>query len=105
MNGGCSFGHRPISLWLTAGMYFVYFLVSVRSNKIYVGLTSKNPTLRVEEHNIGSNSWTRANRPFELIFYESYICKEDARRRELFYKTGIGKRIKKAIVLEIMKKR
>lgn len=78
--------------------YFVYFLKSLRNEKIYVGMTNKNPEVRSQEHNNGTNEWTRNNRPFKLIYYETYLCKKDAQARELFYKTGFGKKIKKAIV-------
>ncbi len=82
-------------------MYFVYFLVSLTNSKAYVGYTSKDPDIRLAEHNSGTSAWTKANGPFKLIYFESYIHEEDARTRELFYKTGIGKRIKKAIIAEM----
>jgi len=83
-------------------MYFVYFAKSVRKHsKVYVGLTSKDPKSRVQEHNQRSNTWSKQNGPFKLIYYESFICKEDAKNKEDFYKTGFGKRIKIAIVKEM----
>jgi len=78
-------------------MYFVYFAKSDRNGKIYVGFTNKIPNIRVEEHNKGTNAWTGNNGPFKLIYYESFVCKEDAQVREKFYKMGIGKKIKLAI--------
>lgn len=82
-------------------MYYVYLIKSERNGKIYVGQTSKLPTKRLIQHNHGSNDWTRHNGPFELVYYESYECKTDAVKREKFYKSGVGKRIKKAIVMEM----
>ncbi|PIY96664.1 MAG: endonuclease [Candidatus Kerfeldbacteria bacterium CG_4_10_14_0_8_um_filter_42_10] len=79
-------------------MYSVYFAKSLKNNKIYVGLTSKDPRIRIIEHNNGSNAWSKQNRPFELVYFESYVCKEDAMNREKFYKSGLGKQIKYAIV-------
>ena len=81
--------------WL---MYFVYFLKSISNNKVYVGFTSKDPKIRLEEHNNGSNAWTRVNGPFRLIYNEKYLCESDARKRESFYKMGFGKKIKQAII-------
>ena len=83
-------------------MYVVYMLVSLSNRKCYVGYTQKDPNERLHEHNIGSNSWTRANGPFRLAYYETYVCKEDALRRELFYKSGIGRRIRNIIVKEMI---
>ena len=79
-------------------MYFVYLLKSIKNGKSYVGFTSKEVGKRLEEHNLGSNTWTRHNGPFKLVYYESYYCKQDAEHRELFFKSGIGKQIKKIIV-------
>ena len=79
-------------------MYFVYFAKSLTNGKVYVGRTSKSPDKRINEHNTGSNQWSKNNGPFKLIYYEEYICLHDASKRENFYKTGIGKKIKKAII-------
>lgn len=79
-------------------MHYVYFAKSLRNEKVYVGQTQKSPEERIKEHNQGSSTWTRSNGPFELIYYEEYMCREDAIRRESFYKMGFGKKIKKLIV-------
>lgn len=79
-------------------MYHIYFAKSLKNRKIYVGFTSKDPKDRVVEHNQGSNTWSKNNGPFKLVYYDTFVCKEDALQREKFFKTGIGKKIKKAIV-------
>ena len=79
-------------------MFFVYFLESKKNKKIYVGVTSKSPTERLYEHNIGTNKWTKENRPFKLVYFEKYHCKEDAYQREKFYKSGFGRKIRNAIL-------
>lgn len=33
-----------------------------------------------------------------VLNYESYHCKADVAAREIFYKTGLGRKIKKAII-------
>jgi len=82
-------------------MHFVYFAKSDKNGKIYVGSTNKDPNIRVKEHNQSSNKWTSENGKFKLVYYESFECKNDSMKREQFYKTGIGKRIKMAIVKEM----
>jgi len=79
-------------------MHYVYFLKSNKNEKIYVGFTSKSPKVRLREHNSGSSKWSKNNGSFRLIYFEEYFCKKDARKRELFYKTGFGKKIKQSIV-------
>ena len=85
-------------------MYYVYFLRSLKNNKIYVGFTKKDPKMKVIEHNKGSTPWTRQNKPLVLIYYEDYVCELDARRRERFYKSGFGKSIKYLIVSSVSSK-
>jgi len=64
-------------------------------------MTEKNPAERLKEHNGKSNKWTKENGPFKLIYYEDYFCKEDAMQREKFYKSGMGRKIRKAIFLAL----
>lgn len=79
-------------------MYSVYFLRSDRNHKIYTGVTSKEPNLRLAEHNNKSNQFTRQNGPFVLVYYETYLCEKDAYTREKFYKTGFGRQIRNLII-------
>jgi predicted GIY-YIG superfamily endonuclease len=44
------------------------------------------------------NKFTSENRPFELVYYEKYVCKEDCKNRELFYKSGFGRKIRDIII-------
>lgn len=76
----------------------MYFLRSLVSNEIYVGATGKRVDKRLGEHNIGSNDWTRANKPFKVVYYESFVCKTDALIREKFFKSGVGRKLKNLIV-------
>jgi len=61
-------------------------------------MTEKEPTQRLKEHNEGTNSWTRQNGPFKMLYFEKYFCRKDAEQRELFYKSGIGRKIRNAIL-------
>ena len=79
-------------------MYYVYFAKSQKNGKIYTGYTDKVPQSRINEHNEGTNKFTRNNRPYELIYYEEYLCKSDAVKREKFYKSGFGRRVRNLII-------
>ena len=79
-------------------MYYAYFLKSLVNGKIYVGSTQKLPKERLKEHNSGSNKWSRENGPLELIYYEIYECKLNCLKREQFYKSGFGRKIRDAII-------
>ncbi|MFA5840178.1 MAG: GIY-YIG nuclease family protein [Candidatus Margulisiibacteriota bacterium] len=66
-------------------MYFLYILRSCRNGKYYVGST-KDVQNRLDEHNSGKTKSTKALRPLELIYIETYQSNSEARKRELFIK-------------------
>jgi len=82
-------------------MYYLYFARSLKNKKVYVGMTKKEPTTRINKHNTGSSSWSKNNLPLELLYFEKYYCKKDAHMRELFYKSGFGRQIKKCIIASV----
>ena len=71
---------------------------SLKNKKIYTGITNNSPKERLKQHNNGSNIFSRQNRPFELLYFEAYICKTDALNREKFYKSGFGRKIRDLII-------
>ena len=71
-------------------MYFTYVLKSLRDGKLYIGYTADLKNI-FKEHQSGKCTSTKNRRPFELIFYEAFKDKEDAMRREKYFKTSKGK--------------
>ncbi len=71
-------------------MFFVYAIKSRERNYIYVGLTN-NVDRRLKEHNNYENRSTKAYAPFDLIFIEAFETRIDARKKELYLKSGVGK--------------
>ena len=65
-------------------------LQSIRNGKLYKGLTN-DLKRRVREHNAGNSGFTKLNGPWKLVYYEAFLKKDDARREELFLKSGKGK--------------
>ena len=78
-------------------MYYVYALSSEKRKYIYVGLT-KNLARRVKEHQTGSEVTTRPYRPFILVLVEKFKTRIEARKREKYLKSGIGKEYLKVII-------
>ncbi|MFC1559573.1 GIY-YIG nuclease family protein [Candidatus Margulisiibacteriota bacterium] len=72
-------------------MYYVYILKSIAFNKIYIGYTD-NLATRIKKHNTGSVRSTKAYRPYKLVYSEGYEDKKAARKRELFLKSGQGRK-------------
>lgn len=58
---------------------------------------------RITEHNTGKVKATKNRRPLELIFYEAFKSKQDAIRREQYFKTGKGKSSIKQTLRESIK--
>src|SRR3989344_2850539 len=77
--GGSSFGGHGTY------MYYLYILKSLKSGRRYIGITG-NIKGRVLEHNTGSVRSTKAYKPWQYIYSESFIDKKTARKRELFLK-------------------
>lgn len=71
-------------------MYFVYVLLSKRDNRLYIGFTA-NVHRRLKDHNSGKVLSTQNRRPFKLLYYEAHLSKQDALRRERYFKTAKGK--------------
>ncbi|MEM9680547.1 MAG: GIY-YIG nuclease family protein [Bacteroidota bacterium] len=71
-------------------MFFVYAISSLERNYIYVGLTS-NLEGRLKRHNNGFERTTKAYAPFTLIYSEKAETRVEARDREKYWKSGIGK--------------
>ena len=72
-------------------MYFVYVLLSDKDRQFYTGFTT-NLKQRIEDHKKGRVESTKNRRPLMLIYFEAYIEKTDASKREVFLKSGSGKR-------------
>ena len=73
-------------------MFYVYVLRSLKNRKRYIGSTKILPGERLKQHNQGSNVWTRQNGPFELLLEEQCMSMSEARKRENFFKSGVGRK-------------
>ncbi len=78
-------------------MHFTYILLSKKDNNLYIGYTS-DLKRRLSEHNKGKVRSTKYRRPLELAFYEAFASKEDAKRRERYFKTSKGRSSLKQII-------
>lgn len=71
-------------------MFLVYVLRSSQRLYFYVGLTN-NLERRYLQHQNGRVRSTKAYRPFQLVHKESFNTRQEARSREKYLKSGIGK--------------
>ncbi|MFH1543180.1 MAG: GIY-YIG nuclease family protein [Patescibacteria group bacterium] len=75
-------------------MYYVYILKSLKDNRTYVGYTH-NLSNRMSQHNKGAVITTRHRRPFILVYSESFETQAIAKKKELWWKSGVGRRVMK----------
>lgn len=70
-----------------------YILFSPTSNKFYVGSSREDSAdKRLRHHNSGSVRSTKSGKPWKLISIENHENYTLAKRRELFLKTGVGRK-------------
>ncbi len=77
-------------------MIIVYALIN-DSGRIYVGMTT-SIVRRLYEHNIGNVFSTKSYRPWRILYQEKLYTRQEARNREKYLKSGVGKEYLKAIV-------
>jgi len=63
-------------------MFFVYVLKSLKDHTTYTGYC-EDLEKRVKDHNQGKTKSTKHKIPLKLVYYEAYITKTLARKREL----------------------
>jgi putative endonuclease len=72
-------------------MFYIYVLQSLKDLKTYVGYTC-DLEKRLEKHNRGLVKSTKHRRPIKLLFSENFETELEAKKRELYWKSGAGRR-------------
>lgn len=72
-------------------MYTVYILQSEKDSRTYVGYT-KDFTNRLKMHNSGQVKATKYRFPLRVLFTEQIKDEHEAKKRELYWKSGAGRR-------------
>ena len=71
-------------------MFFVYVIKSTVDNRLYKGLTT-DLEKRVKEHNSEKTKSTSSYKPWILAYFEKFNSRDEARKREKYLKSGIGR--------------
>ena len=72
-------------------MYQVYILKSLKDFRTYTG-HAKIAIDRLADHNAGRVDATKNRRPLEIIYTEDLDTLGGAKKRELYWKSGAGRR-------------
>ena len=71
--------------------YYVYVLKNGFDDSLYKGMTD-DIDRRLKEHNNGKKTKsTKSKKPWDIFLLEEYDNWEEARERELYLKSGIGR--------------
>ena len=84
--------------------YFVYIIQSESTRKYYTGITT-DLKRRLKEHNkIKSNTVvTKYLTDFKYIYTEEVKNRNEARKREKYFKSGVGREFRDKLVKSIMR--
>jgi putative endonuclease len=82
---------RPAHSAIISAMFIVYVLLSLKDNRTYVGFTN-NFVRRFHEHNTRQAKATRSRAPFTVLFTEEFQTLKEAKHREIWWKSGAGRR-------------
>ena len=77
-------------------MWYIYALRSAKDGYLYVGISS-NPDKRLKQHNLGMTKSTKSRRPFEIIYQKECKDRLDARNKEKYFKSGVGREFLKSL--------
>ncbi len=77
-------------------MYNVYVLKSINFPKSYVGITD-DLGRRLNQHNNGYNTFTKRYMPWEIIHKEECASRIEARGRERYLKSAVGRKLLKEL--------
>lgn len=81
-------------------MYYTYILQSLKDQRTYVGYTS-DLNERLARHNAGQVTATQHRCPLKVLFYEEYPTMQEAKKRELYWKSGAGRRKLKKLFADL----
>src|SRR5438105_3205410 len=76
-------------------MFTIYALQSDKDGGLYIGMTERLER-RLRQHNAGQTTSTKARAPFRVIYTEVAETRVEARQREKFLKSGVGREFLKA---------
>ena len=71
--------------------FYAYVLYSPSHKRYYKG-HCENLEDRIDEHNKGKTKSTKAFIPWKLYYYEVFSTRQEAMKREKYFKTAAGRR-------------
>ena len=76
---------------------FVAYVLKDNKGRVYKGMTN-DFMRRLAEHRSGHTKTTSKMNNLELVYKEEYVTFEEARKRELYFKSAAGRKFLKKIL-------
>jgi putative endonuclease len=80
-------------------MFYAYVLKSIEHDFYYKGHCEDIPE-RLTQHNSGKTKSIKHYTPFKLVYFEAFQTREEAIKRERYFKTAAGRVFLKRKFLE-----
>jgi putative endonuclease len=78
-------------------MFFAYVIKSETADVYYKG-HCENLERRLEQHNSGNTRSIKGFIPFRMEYFESFSTREEAIKREKYFKSAAGRRFLKGVL-------
>jgi putative endonuclease len=78
-------------------MYYTYVIKSVSHDFYYKGHCEKLEE-RLKQHNSGMTESIRPYVPYEIVYFEEFLTREEAIKREKYFKSSAGRRFLKKMI-------
>lgn len=79
-------------------MYYAYVIKSINAGFYYKG-HCEDLQLRLKQHNSGMTESIKSYIPFVLVYFEEFETREEAIKREKYFKTAAGRKFLKTKIL------
>jgi len=75
-------------------MFYGYVIKSLSCNYIYKG-HCEDLKIRLNQHNSGMTKSIKPYVPFEIVYFEEFTIRQEAIKREKYFKSAAGRRFLK----------
>lgn len=76
-------------------MFFTYVIQSETDNSLYKG-HCEDLSKRLQQHNSGLTISIKTKIPFKLVYFEQFNSREEAIKREKYFKSAAGRKFIKS---------
>ena len=75
-------------------MFYTYVLKSINCNYFYKG-HCEDLEIRLNQHNSGMTASIKPYAPFKIVYFEEFATREEAIKRERYFKSAAGRKFLK----------